>query len=141
MKTLILAFGVLLSFNGVQAQYSDLVSVKMDNLSELALKVNEASDLPNLDKTWALNQINTSKVLLTQASSGTLESLQQAELEINETSKKIVGRLLMSKKAKLMNRISTLEAMIAQYKTEGLDTEPLETLQAAMQLHLTNLGL
>ncbi len=141
MRIFILAVGVMLSFNVAQAQYSELVETKMQHLEALQNSVNAANDLSVIDKDWALKHIDQSKVTLMAASEQDLEALQTAEAEINQTSKKVAGRLLMAKKAKLMNRITTLETMITQYREEGLDTEPLETLREAMQLHLSNLGL
>lgn len=141
MRILLLAVGVMLSFNMAQAQYSALVETKMQHLEALQNSVNTADDLSAIDKDWALKHIEQSKTTLMAASEQDLVALQKAEAEINQTSKKVAGRLLMAKKAKLMNRITTLEAMIAQYQVEGLDTEPLERLKEAMQLHLSNLGL
>jgi len=141
MRILLLAVGVMLSFNMAQAQYSALVETKMQHLEALQNSVNTADDLSAIDKDWALKHIEQSKTTLMVASEQDLAALQKAEAEINQTSKKVAGRLLMAKKAKLMNRITTLETMIAQYQAEGLDTEPLERLKEAMQLHLSNLGL
>ena len=103
--------------------------------------MNTADDLSTIDRDWAVKHIEQSKSTLMEASTQDLAALQAAEAEINQTSKKIAGRLLMAKKAKLLSRITTLEAMISQYQAEGIDTEPLETLQEAMQLHLSSLGL
>lgn len=141
MRILILAVGVMLSLNLAQAQYSDLVETKMQHLTALENTVNQANDLSVLDKDWALKHIETSKAMLQEASQEDLAALQAAEAQINQTSKKVAGRLLMAKKAKLMNRITTLEMMITQYKEEGLDTDPLESLKEAMHLHLASLGL
>lgn len=141
MRILLLAVGVMFSFNMAQAQYSALVETKMQHLTTLQNTVSQADDLSAIDKAWALKHIEKSKTMLLEASEQDLAALQVAETKINRTSKKVAGRLLMAKKAKLMSRITTLEAMIAQYQAEGLDTEPLERLQASMQLHLFNLGL
>lgn len=139
MKYLIFVFGFLFSMGTVNAQYEDLVTLKMDNLSALEKTVEDASSLSNMDKSWALNQINQSKVRLIQASDENLQALQIAETNINLTSEKVVARILASKKAQLMGRVAALDAMIEQYQDEGLNTQKLEDLSAAMKQQISTL--
>ncbi len=139
MRMLILAVGVLLSFNQVHAQYENLVETKLASLGALENKVETSTDLSATDRSWAMQQIEESRLILIEASQGELAELQQAELKINGTCKKVAGRLLMLKKAKLANRISTLDTMIKQYQSEGLDTASLEALSEAMSMHMAKL--
>lgn len=136
MRTLILAVGLLISINSVQAQYETLVETKLQHLNTLAQSVQTDADLSALDKAWALKHIESSQERLKATDQSNIEALQTAEAQINQTSKKIAGRILMTKKVKLMNRITTLTAIIEQYQAEGLDTERLEALKEAMQMHL-----
>ncbi|NCP67333.1 hypothetical protein GW756_04395 [bacterium] len=139
MKYLIFGFGLLFSTGMANAQYEDLVAQKMENLVSLEQTVEGATALSEMDKAWALNQIEQSKTQLIQASEEDLEALQQAEFTINQTSEKVAARLLAAKKARLMGRVASLDAMIEQYQVEGLDTQKLEVLSAAMKMQISAL--
>lgn len=139
MKYLILGFGFALMSSTAQAQYEDLIDLKLSQLSQLEDTVEATAALPQADADWALLLVNDSRELLIQASGESLEMLQAAEVEINQTVAKVAARLLSYKKAKLMSRITTLDAMITQYQSEGLNTSDLEALSQAMKMHMERL--
>jgi hypothetical protein len=139
MKYLIFVFGLIVTTGMAQAQYEDLVELKMENLNSLEVQVEMDSALSDMDRDWALGRIEESKAQLLQASAESLEALQDVEKIINQTSEKVAARLLGAKKAKLMGRVATLDTMIEQYQAEGLDTEKLELLSAAMKAQISTL--
>ena len=119
MKYLIFVFGLIVTTGMAQAQYEDLVELKMENLNSLEVQVEMDSALSDMDRDWALGRIEESKAQLLQASAESLEALQDVEKIINQTSEKVAARLLGAKKAKLMGRVATLDTMIEQYQAEG----------------------
>jgi len=141
MRYLILGFGFALMSHTAQAQYEDLIDLKLSQLSQLEDTVEATQALPQADTDWALGLVNESRELLIQASGENLETLRLAETEINVTVKRIAARLLSYKKARLMSRITTLDSMITQYQSEGLDTSDLEALSQAMKMHMERLEL
>ncbi len=140
MKYLILGFGFALISSTAQAQYEDLIDLKLSQLSQLEDTVEATNSLPQADSDWALRLVSDSREILIQASSENIERLQAAEVEINQTVAKVAARLLSYKKAKLMSRITTLDAMIIQYQSEGFDTSDLEALSQSMKMHMEHLG-
>ncbi len=136
---MLLAVGMVLSAGVAQAEFQGLVEQKLTSLSQLEMRVQQASELSSVDKAWAAQRIAQNRDLLIQSIDGSLESLQQVEAQINQTNQAVAQRILAAKKAKLMGRIATLDAMIAQYQAEGLDTTQLETLSTQMKAQIAGL--
>jgi len=139
MRYLILGFGFALLSSTAQAQYENLIDVKLSQLAQLEDTVAAMQALPEADMNWAMRLVNDSREVLMQASGDNLETLRAAETKINQTAQKIAARLLSYKKARLMSRIITLDTMITQYQSEGLDTTDLEALSQAMKIHMKRL--
>jgi hypothetical protein len=140
MRYLILGFGFALMSSTAQAQYDDLINLKLSQLSQLEDTIEATKNLPEADSDWALVLVNDSRELLIQASDENIDALRLVEAEINHTVEKVAARLLSFKKAKLMSRITTLDTMITQYQSEGLDTSDLEALSEAMKMHMQRLN-
>lgn len=138
-KLMLLAVGCVLSLGTAQAQFEDLVQQKIKGLKQLETQVQQSSELSVLDKQWAQKRLADSQSRLLQSVNGPLASLQQVEGHINQTNQAIAQRILAAKKAKLVGRIAMLDAMIAQYQTEGLDTTELEALSAKMKSQVAGL--
>jgi hypothetical protein len=140
MKKILIAFAlVLVSFGTAQAQYQELVDLKITQVVELQKRVMLAP-LPETEKMAALDSLAVSLVQLTNhRDEASLEKLQELEADINAVHQQLATQILAMKKIKMQGKLNRLAAVISEQEALGKDVTPLQDLWDQMNDTLQNL--
>lgn len=140
MKKLAFVFAfMLVGVLPAQAQYQDLVDLKITQLVEIQKHV-KASRLSPDQKAEALDRLADDLAQLTVNRDETdLVKLQQLENQINEFNAQLAARILTAKKQVLQQKLDQLAQMAAEKRAAGKDTAVLEQIWNEMNTVLQNL--
>lgn len=129
MKKLIVAFAVMiLGALPAQAQYQDLIDIKVSQLVQIHQQVVN-SNLAPATKAQALDQLEGNLILLTEhRDEVSLAKLQSLEGQINQINAQLAAQILASKKQNMINKLNGLARVIQAQKAEGKDVSALESL-------------
>lgn len=140
MKKLILVFAFM--FMGVlpaQAQYQDLVDMKISQLVEIQKHV-QISNLSADQKAEALDKLAENLTQLTASrDEGDLTKLQALEGQINALNAKLAAQVLAAKKQIMQQKLDQLAQVVAEKQAAGKDTTRLEQIWNDMNTALQNL--